>query len=500
MEGAKQCGRVVPCEGKDKPFEEAKAVLKDIESGLDAELQHWRDHLQDRKIDYWTPGGSTTTEPFQLQVAASRRVLVGACSVGRARWGLLGGACSSGLELALWWLPRVCSLCGGFPRVSTAAHSSPQVSEATLDKRGTPDEFTQMSSKKGTIRFWTDEIRELVAQHTEAKATQEAALKEVATRLFAAFTSHFTLWRGAVSCAAELDCLLSLAELSARDGMCRPEFVSSERAFLHVQQGVNMCVQATLASGTAIPNDLRLGAEGAEAEPSFLLVTGPNMGGKSTLLRQACLTVLMAHLGCWVAAESCRLSPSDRIFTRVGANDAIMAGLSTFRVELEETALILQHATQHSLVILDELGRGTATFDGMAIAHGVMQHIVHETRCLCLFATHYHALTREFERPNPLVALYHMACRVDDETRAVTFLYRFLRGACNRSHGVHVARLAGLPEPLLKQAEESSAQLEAVLEGKYALTLARRLLALSPDDVEQIQTLQAEAAASLRGA
>ena len=148
----------------------------------------------------------------------------------------------------------------------------------------------------------------------------------------------------------------------------------------------------------------------------------------------------------------------------VGANDAIMAGLSTFRVELDETALILKHATEKSLVILDELGRGTATFDGMAIAHAVLDHLVKVTKCRALFATHYHALTRAYERPNAAVALYHMACVVDDATRDVTFLYKFTTGACNRSHGVHVARLAGLPAELLAAAEQKSKAMEATLD------------------------------------
>ena len=230
-----------------------------------------------------------------------------------------------------------------------------------------------------------------------------------------------------------------------------------------------------------------------------MILTGPNMGGKSTLLRQACLTTLMAHLGCWVPAAACRLSPVDRIFTRVGANDAIMAGLSTFRVELEETALILKHATRHSLVILDELGRGTATFDGMAIAHAVLDHLVKVTKCRALFATHYHALTRAYERPNAAVALYHMACVVDDATRDVTFLYKFTTGACNRSHGVHVARLAGLPAELLAAAEQKSKAMEATLDEKYKAQLARRLLAL-PEKVsaDEARELWHEVKAMLR--
>ena len=129
----------------------------------------------------------------------------------------------------------------------------------------------------------------------------------------------------------------------------------------------------------------------------------------------------------------------------------IWQGLSTFRIELEETAQILRHATQRSLVILDELGRGTATFDGMAIAHAVMEHLLEHTRCCALFATHYHALTRPYEQLNRRVALYHMACVVDEATRDVTFLYKFQPGASSKSHGVNVARLAGLPESILSQ-------------------------------------------------
>jgi len=288
--------------------------------------------------------------------------------------------------------------------------------------------------------------------------------------------------------------LLSLAKASAGAGMCRPSFVESESPFLDIKDGVNVCVRTTLSAGRdVIPNDIRVGArDGTEPNPRFLLVTGPNMGGKSTLLRQACLTVLMAHLGCFVPAAECSLSPIDRIFTRVGANDAIMAGLSTFRVELEETSLILKHATQRSLVILDELGRGTATFDGMAIAHAAMEHLLNNSSCLTLFATHYHALTREWEGSNPRVALYHMACVVDDDSRAVTFLYRFIKGACMRSHGVHVARLAGLPTRMLEQAAQQSAELEAVLEDKYTLQLCHRLLDLAAGDCEAATALWRE--------
>ena len=361
-----------------------------------------------------------------------------------------------------------------------------------------------VSQKKGFKRFYTSEIKEIKDQYNEAKAQTEEALKQAANRLFARFSTHFPLWKRAVSAAAELDCLISLAKVSAGPGMCRPRLVDQPGPFLKISGGVNPCVAHSLAGRDAIPNDITIGSEAGAADdeaeaPKMLLVTGPNMGGKSTLLRQACLSVLLAQLGCHVPADACALSPVDRIFTRVGANDAIMAGLSTFRVELDETALILKHATEKSLVILDELGRGTATFDGMAIAHAVLDHLVKVTKCRALFATHYHALTRAYERPNAAVALYHMACVVDDATRDVTFLYKFTTGACNRSHGVHVARLAGLPAELLAAAEQKSKAMEATLDEKYKAQLARRLLAL-PEKVsaDEARELWHEVKAMLR--
>mmetsp|Transcript_24258 Transcript_24258/g.75955 ORF Transcript_24258/g.75955 Transcript_24258/m.75955 type:complete len:360 (-) Transcript_24258:2300-3379(-) len=295
-ERARKVGRIEPKKGQDPAYDAALAQGKQAEEALNGVLKRWREKLYDPSIAYWTPSGSTT-EPFQLTV-----------------------------------------------------------SEDTLKKVGTPEGFEQMSSKKGYRRFWTDEIRSLVDDHMAAKVSEEMALAAAARRHFSAFSRQYVLWRRAVACAAEIDCLISLAHVSAANGMCRPSFVEAE-PFLNIRGGVNICVQASLTEAHCIPNDIIMGDALAPGTPRFLLVTGPNMGGKSTVLRQACLTVLMAQLGCWVAAECCSLSPVDRIFTRVGANDAIMAGLSTFRVELEETSLILRRATPRSLVILDELGR-----------------------------------------------------------------------------------------------------------------------------------------------
>lgn len=199
-----------------------------------------------------------------------------------------------------------------------------------------------------------------------------------------------------------------------------------------------MASSQNIANTAFIPNDIVIGA--AENKAKFILVSGPNMGGKSTLLRQTCVTVILAQIGCFVPAEYCKLAPVDRIFTRVGANDRIMQGQSTFMVELQETGNILKHATPKSLVILDELGRGTSTFDGTAIAYSVINYLLKEKKCMTLFSTHYHKLLDEF-KDSKEVAMYHMACRVEKE--AVTFLYKFTRGTCRNSYGMNCASLAG---------------------------------------------------------
>ena len=180
-----------------------------------------------------------------------------------------------------------------------------------------------VSQKKGFKRFYTQEIKEIKDQYNEAKAQTEEALKQAANRLFARFSTHFPLWKRAVSAAAELDCLISLAKVSAGPGMCRPRLVDQPGPFLKISGGVNPCVAHSLAGRDAIPNDITIGSEAgaadeAEEAPKMLLVTGPNMGGKSTLLRQACLSVLLAQLGCHVPADACALSrPSNSRHTRL---------------------------------------------------------------------------------------------------------------------------------------------------------------------------------------
>ena len=189
----------------------------------------------------------------------------------------------------------------------------------------------------------------------------------------------------------------------------------------------------------------------------MLLVTGPNMGGKSTLLRQNCIAAILAQVGCHVPCASFKLTPVDRIFTRLGASDRILEGKSTFFVEMEETKNVIQFATHRSLAILDELGRGTSTFDGYSIAHAVLNYMINTIKCRALFSTHYHMLLDDF-KVKPGVKSFHMSYKSTDDDNKITFLYKFVEGECPTSFGLNVARMAGIPKSILDRAKSKSAE------------------------------------------
>ncbi|KAJ0959752.1 hypothetical protein J5N97_000574 [Dioscorea zingiberensis] len=231
-----------------------------------------------------------------------------------------------------------------------------------------------------------------------------------------------------------------------------------------------------------VPNDVCLGEDkdSGASYPCSLLLTGPNMGGKSTLLRATCLAVILAQLGCYVPCETCVLTPADIIFTRLGATDRIMSGESTFFVECSETASVLQNATTDSVVLLDELGRGTSTFDGYAIAYAVFRHLVEKIGCRLLFATHYHPLTKEFGI-HPRVNLQHMACAFSSKPGStdgaegqqqqqkddLVFLYRLASGACPESYGLQVALMAGIRRPVVDAASEAAQRMKAMISKNF---------------------------------
>ena len=273
-------------------------------------------------------------------------------------------------------------------------------------------------------------------------------------------------------CLAVVDVLLSLTTFAVDQQVCRPQMTdpAGRQPFLRMVQGRHPCHSQLFVSSEFIPNDVSIGAApSGQSAQSLTLVTGPNMGGKSTLMRQVGLCVILAQMGSFVPAEQFELTPVDRLFTRLGANDHILGGESTFFVELSETAAILKHSTPHSLILLDELGRGTATFDGTAIAYSVVDYLA-QRRCRTLFSTHYHSLVRDLSA-HPHVALGHMACMVENDDHVdddpsqenIIFLYQFASGPCPKSYGFHAARFAGLDRAITSRGYKRAQHMEATM-------------------------------------
>src|SRR6266571_7177657 len=252
---------------------------------------------------------------------------------------------------------------------------------------------------------------------------------------------------------AEIDVYLSLAEVAAQNNYCPPQL--NEGHTIHIVAGRHPVVERSQSETPFIPNDTQLSTSDAQ----IMIITGPNMAGKSTYLRQVALIVLMAQIGSYVPAEVATIGLVDRIFTRIGAQDDLATGQSTFMVEMVETANILHHATPRSLVILDEIGRGTSTYDGLAIARAVVEYLHNNKRCgaRTLFATHYHELV-EVAQMLPRIRCMNVA--VTEEKGKVVFLRKIVPGGADKSYGVHVAQLAGIPRPVIHRAEEILAELE----------------------------------------
>ncbi len=331
-----------------------------------------------------------------------------------------------------------------------------------------PREWESMQGKKGVKRYMTSELRELVTVREAALDAKEKAQTGILRAILRRFAEKREIWAAAVESVAILDALMSLAVAAACGAgvMSRPTLLpwseNEDAAPVFRAQGLRHPAAGIGGSGGSfVPNNVQLGGD----SPPFVVLTGPNMGGKSTLMRQVCLAAVAAQIGAWVPAESLELTPTDAVFVRMGARDRIMLGQSTFFVELSETAAALASATRYSLVALDELGRGTATTDGAAIAAAVLDHLAATVKCRGVFATHYHHIS-DSHAEDPAVAIKHMACAVTpaedggDGVDQVTFLYRLTEGACPKSYGVNVARLAGLPDVVVRRAAVVSQQAE----------------------------------------
>ncbi|MBC7262096.1 MAG: DNA mismatch repair protein MutS, partial [Chloroflexi bacterium] len=341
-----------------------------------------------------------------------------------------------------------------------------EVTKANLD--AVPKDYIRKQTLVNAERFITPELKEhesLILNAEERRAELEHQIYlQICEQIGAAAQRILATARA----LAEIDVYAALAEVAQRNRYVRP--ILTEGDSIHIIGGRHPVVELTLHEEPFVPNDTHL-----SPQESILVITGPNMSGKSTYLRQVALIVLMAQIGSFVPAESAEIGIVDRIFTRVGAQDEISAGQSTFMVEMVETANILNHATNRSLLILDEIGRGTSTYDGISIAWAVVEYIHNHPRLQAktLFATHYHELT-ELARFLPRVRNYNVA--VAEEGDRVVFLRKIVPGGADRSYGIHVAQLAGLPKPVIRRAEEILKNLEEEVRRSPAGTAPRRVM------------------------
>ena len=341
--------------------------------------------------------------------------------------------------------------------------------EVPIKVKGIPKNWDQMSATKAVKRYYSPELRDLVRQLQEARETHGQIVKEVAGRFYVRFDEDYAIWLAAVKITAQLDCLISLAKASSNLGQpaCPPTFVNSDRSILEFEDLRHPCMTSSV--NDFIPNDITLGG----SSPNIDLLTGANAAGKSTILRMTCIAVIMAQIGCYVPCSSARLTPVDRIMSRLGANDNIFAAQSTFFVELSETKKILSEATPRSLVILDELGRGTSSYDGVAVAQAVLHHVATHIGCIGFFATHYHSLAEEFSG-HPEIRNKRMRIHVDDVGKQITFLYKLEDGVAEGSFGMHCAAMCGIPGNVIERAEVAAREWEHTSRLKESLETARR--------------------------
>ncbi|UCF17647.1 MAG: DNA mismatch repair protein MutS, partial [Phycisphaerales bacterium] len=317
-----------------------------------------------------------------------------------------------------------------------------EVNHTSADK--VPADYVRKQTIKNAERYITEELKEY---ETQALSAEEKAL-ELEQQLFDQLrrqaAQYISRLQALAETVAQCDCLAALAYLAMRRNYVRPKITDGGELIIH--EGKHPVLAETLGA-EFVPNDVELGNKSGD----ILVITGPNMSGKSTYIRQVALLVLMAQTGSFIPAKEAEIGLVDRIFTRVGASDELVRGRSTFMVEMTETANIINNATYRSLVILDEVGRGTSTYDGLSLAWAITEHIANRLRCRTLFATHYHELT-ELSELFENVKNCNVAVR--EWMDEVVFLHKILPGGTDKSYGIHVAKLAGVPATILERSKE----------------------------------------------
>lgn len=316
-----------------------------------------------------------------------------------------------------------------------------------------PEHYERRQTLAGGERYITPELKEYESQVLDAQERLETLERTIYRQVCQQIADHADGISRLAVAVARADVFCGLAGIAVRHGYVRPELTESRA--IHISNGRHPVVERVLGEGRFVPNDVQMDSDDAQ----IMLITGPNMAGKSTYIRQVAIIVLMAQIGSFVPASSATIGLVDRIFTRVGLQDDLATGQSTFMVEMVETAAILNQASWRSLVILDEIGRGTSTYDGLSIARAVVEHLHNNPRVSCktLFATHYHELT---ELANTLPGVRNYRVAVSEEDGRIAFLHRIVPGGADRSYGVHVAMLAGMPPSVINRAQELLAELE----------------------------------------
>ncbi|MDO4860472.1 MAG: DNA mismatch repair protein MutS, partial [Bacillota bacterium] len=324
------------------------------------------------------------------------------------------------------------------------------VTKSNLDM--VPDDYIRKQTLTNSERYITPELKEQEGIVLNAETRINKLEYELFTEVRGFAASYIEEIQETSRSIAELDVLASYAEVSVRNGYVKPEITTGDR--IVKEKGRHPVIEQMMNDGIFVSNDTYMDRE----DCSMLLITGPNMAGKSTYMRQTALIVLMAQTGCFVPAEKAEIGIVDRIFTRIGASDNLSQGQSTFFVEMSELAYILNSATEKSLVILDEIGRGTSTYDGLSIAWAVVDHLCGAAgRIRTLFATHYHELTVLEKK---VKGLQNLNVTVAEANGQVVFLHKIAEGSASQSYGIEVARIAGVPEALLDAASEKLADLE----------------------------------------
>lgn len=346
-----------------------------------------------------------------------------------------------------------------------------EVSRPNLD--AVPPDYQRRQTLTGGERFITPELKEYENQVLDARERLEELERTLYRQVCRQLADRGAAISRLAAAIANADVFASLAGVAVRYGYVRPTL--NDDGAISIAGGRHPVVERVLDAGAFVPNDAAIDAHDAR----IMLITGPNMAGKSTYIRQVALSVLMAQVGSFVPADHARIGLVDRIFTRVGLQDDLATGQSTFMVEMVETAAILNQATHRSLLVLDEIGRGTSTYDGLAIAHAVIEHLHNNPRlgCKTLFATHYHELT-ELAATLPGVRNYRVA--VSEADGRIAFLRRIVPGGADRSYGVHVANLAGMPPAVVNRARELLAELESGLAAGPGRPTRRRLPDATP--------------------